>query len=189
MERLGTAGAGAAPTMVEQKIGYSESSAEATVLERQMERPAAKKSNAMLIAIAAVVVLTIIGGAVWMLRSGPETAPVATTTVAPGTEVTATAPTQAAIPGGQGILLLSAAPWGDLEKIVASDQKEVILSEDVRSTPAAIALKPGRYTVTQNGPSGRKSVDVEIEAGRRTPENVDMGKVDVDALTEEMTKP
>jgi eukaryotic-like serine/threonine-protein kinase len=193
MERLGTPG-GAAPTSVEAKMQWSDATppAEATVLERQFTGVTPPKKNKVAIfAIAAVVVIGIAIAAVMMMRK-PAPAPVASNTIAPSTtEVTTTGtPSNAPVPAGQGLLLLSASPWGDLDKIVSkSDQHEVALSDDLRSTPARIPLDPGSYSVTLSGPGGRKTIDVQIEAGKRTPHNIDMGNVDVDALAEEVSKP
>ena len=54
------------------------------------------------------------------------------------------------------------------------------------STPAKIELAPGHYIVTLAGPNGTKTIDVAIEAGKRTPQHVDMGKVDLDELAKEI---
>ncbi|HWS71601.1 MAG TPA: serine/threonine-protein kinase, partial [Thermoanaerobaculia bacterium] len=97
--------------------------AEATLLERQIDlRPGQapqKKNAAMLAAIAAAVVIALLAGGYFMTRK-PAPQAVVTTTAAPsGTQVTTTA--NAPIPAGQGALLLSASPWGELEKIVGAD--------------------------------------------------------------------
>ncbi len=174
MENLGAA----APTAVEQK--WAPQAAEPTVIERKI---APKKSNtAMIAAIAAVVVIAIVVGVVVMMKK--QTPATVATNTASGTQVTTTAP--APIAAGKGQLLLSAAPWGDIEKIVGSDQKSVALSDEESSTPARIDLAPGKYTVTLAGPSGTKTVDVNIEAGKNTKQNVDMGNIDVDTLTKEI---
>lgn len=191
MERLG--GASAAPTAVEAKWSGGGQQAEATVLERQYSpaAAAAPKKNPMLwVGVAAVVVLAILGG-VFVMKNKTDNPPVATNTgTVAGTQVTATAQPPLPIPGGQGLLLLSASPWGDLQKIVDSDQqKEVTLDEDVRSTPARIALDPGRYTVTVVGPKGSRTVDVQIEAGKRTPKHIDTDTIDYDSLADEVSKP
>jgi hypothetical protein len=162
--------------------------AEATVLERKLAPPPAekKKNTAMIAAIAAVVVLAIAIGAFIALKK-PDAAPVATTTTPAGTEVTTTASGLAA---GQGLLLLSASPWGDLDRIVSkADQKEVTLPADTLSTPARIALEPGSYTVTLNGPGAPKTIEVQIEAGKPTARHVPMADVDFDTLTREVTRP
>jgi serine/threonine-protein kinase len=165
MERLG----GAAPTAIEEKW-----------------TPEPKKKNtAMLGAIAAIVVIGLIIGGYFMLK--PKPTEIVTTTGTSGTEVTTTTMQPAPVPAGQGVLLLSASPWADLEKIVSkSDQKEVTLTDD--STPVSIALQPGDYSVTIKGPSGTQTIDVNIVAGQRTPRHVDTGGVDYDKLTEEVSK-
>jgi len=176
MENFGAA----APTAVEPK--WAPQAAEPTVIERKMTPDAPKKKNtAMIAAIAAVVVIAIVVGVVVMLK---KPAPAAVATNAPsGAQITTTG---ARIAGGKGSLLLSAAPWGDIEKIIGPDQKSVALSDDESSTPARIDLPPGAYKVTLAGPAGPKTVDVNIEAGKRTSQHVDMGSVDVDGLTKEI---
>jgi serine/threonine protein kinase len=190
IEKLGAAGS-AAPTVVESKVAWSNDPAAATVIERQIQPGAVapKKNTGMIVAIAAVLVLVIGAAAFFMTRKEPAPA-VVTNTAETGTVVTATAPnTNVPVPAGQGVLLLSAAPWGDLEKIVnAENQKPVSLSEDDLSTPARIELDPGKYTVTVKGPSGSKTVDVEIAAGQRVPQHLDMGNVNYDELTSELAK-
>lgn len=185
MERIGS---GAAPTSVEQKWTPQ---AEATVLERQIDMAPKKKNTAVIGAIAAIVVLAIALGA-WFALKNDDAATVATTTAAPSTtEVTATAPSSEPPPAGQGLLLLSASPYADLDKIVSKrNQKEIPLIEDYRSTPARIPLDPGNYTVTLSGPNGKQqTIDVEIQAGAKTHKKVDMGGVDYDALSKEVSKP
>ena len=164
--------------------------AEATVLERQIDmRPgeAPKKNTAMLAAIAAAVVIVLLAGGYFMLRKPAPPAVVTTTTAAPsGTQVTTTA--NAPIPAGQGALLLSASPWGELEKIVSADNKPVDLSDEKRSTPTRIDLDPGKYTVTLSGPKGPETFDVEIRAGEKVGKHETLGTVDYTELEKEMNK-
>jgi len=171
MERLG----GAAPTAIEEK--WKEGGPPA----RQA------RGTRALLPIAAVVVIALVLGGYFMMKK-PKPADVIATTTTAGTEVTTTAVTNTApIPGGQGVLLLSASPWADLEKIVnRNDQKEVTLTDD--STPAAILLEPGNYSVTVKGPGGTSTVDIQIEAGKRTSKHLDMGGVDYEKLSEEMSR-
>ena len=183
MERMATA---AAPTSIEQKWSPQ---AEATVLERQIDpAPPKKKNIAVIAAIAAVIAIVLIGGAMMLMRKPAVTpdGPIASTA---GTELTATGTTSTQpIPGDQGLLLLSASPWGELDRIVSkANQQEVPLPDEI-STPTRIALQPGEYRVTVNGPEGQKTIDVEIEAGKPTTRNVPMGGIDVDALTDELTR-
>jgi serine/threonine-protein kinase len=183
MERVSTV---AAPTAIEQRWSPQ---AEATALERQIEMaPPKKKNMAAIAAIAAVIVITIIGVVFMMNRKSPPATDVPIASTA-GTELTATGTTSTQpIPGDHGLLLLSASPWGELDRIVRkSDQKEMPLPAEP-STPTRVELKPGAYSVTVSGPQGRKTIDVEILAGKPTTRNVPMGGVDVDALAEELSK-
>jgi hypothetical protein len=179
MERLGGS---AAPTAAEPK--WSPQS-EATVIERQVAPP--KRNTALIAGIAAVIVVAVV--AIWFAtRPGAPVATPANTVVSTaGTEVTTTSPKP--ISGDQGVLLLSASPWGELDRIVSkASQQEVPLADDVRATPARIALEPGQYSVTVNGPQGSKTVDVEIRAGQPTRTNVPMGGVDFNELEKELTR-
>lgn len=170
MERLG----GAAPTAIEQKW------------TPPAEAPK-KKNIAMIAAIAAVVAIALAG---WLVfRDKPVDVVQTTTTATPGTDVTATS--IAPPPAGQGVLLLSATPWGELEKIIRTDdQREIVLPDDTRSTPARIPLDPGNYSVTVAGPNSKQAVvDVKIVAGQPTRRTIQMDRVDYDALAEEVSKP
>ena len=182
IERVGSQ---ASPTAAERKFG---SSAEATVLERQAAPP--KKNVAMIGGIAAAAVIVIGIGVAVMMRKPAATPPTATvgqpsTAVVTATAVTGTTP----VPAGQGVLLLSASPWADLENIInEKNKKPVDLSDEKRSTPTRIELDPGKYMVTVSGPIGKKTFDVQIDAGKRTPHWEDMGGVNFDDLQKEVTK-
>ncbi len=182
MERLVTQ---AASTQIEPKV----LTAEPTVMERQIAPP--KKSNtAMLGAIAAAIVVVLgLGG--WFLFRKPSAQPATPTAPVATTAVTTTAPAPANVPAGQGALLLSASPWGDIDKIVNDDNKQPIaLSDDNRSTPARLDLAPGKYLVTMSGPSGKTTTfDVRVDAGRTTAKSVDLGGVNFDELEKEVSKP
>jgi hypothetical protein len=195
MERLNAANA-AAPTAIEAKMTWGDATpqAEATVLERKIGAASpdapSKKNTAMIAGIAAVVVIAILVGVFVMTRK-PEPTPVVTTTTTAGTDVTSTAPRPPmSIAAGHGMLLLSASPWGELDRIVSkSDQTEVPLTSDNRSTPTRIQLKPGAYDITLSGPTGdMKTVEVNIIEGKPTEQHVPMSNVDFDALTQEVTK-
>ena len=95
----------------------------------------------------------------------------------------------APVPAGQGVLLLSASPWGDIEKIVDEKGMQVDLSEEKRSTPTRIELAPGKYSVTMVGPAKKETFDVEIAAGRRVPITKNLGGVDINELEKEVQKP
>jgi serine/threonine protein kinase len=173
-ERLSTS---AAPTVVESKWTNE---AQPTVLERQIGR---KKPNVMMMSgIAAVVVIAIAVGAI-MLRPKP---PIVEKSVVPpptsGTSIT--------VPAGQGVLLLSASPWGDIDKIVnEKNHAPIDLSDDKRSTPTGISLDPGSYLVTVKGPNDLlKTLDVQIKPGQNVKRNVDFGVVKLDDIQKEVTK-
>jgi len=179
MERLGAA----APTALEEKWSGAAPASGAEAGGRSGRR-------STFIAIAAVIAIALaIGGYVMLSKKKPVDV-VTTPTSTSGTEVTTTAATNTApIPGGQGVLLLSASPWAELEKIVSKDdQKEIPVTEEFSSTPARILLEPGSYTVTVRGPNGTQTGDVSIIAGRPTRKRFDMGGVDYDKLTEEVSK-
>lgn len=185
MERLDAPGA--APTAVEAKWTPSAAGAEATVLERQAQLAPKKKNTAMLAAAAALVVV-LLGVAGYVLTRKPAAQPDVVTGTASGTDITATG--AAPIPAGQGVLLLSASPWGDIEKIVSkNDRKEVPLTEEFSSTPARIHLPPGDYTVTLSNDKGTKTVDVTIQPGQSVRQRVDMDPVDYDQLLQDVKRP
>jgi hypothetical protein len=184
MERLDARGA--APTAVEAKYNPG-AQAEATVLERQYS-PAPAKSRMPLIAAAAALVLIIGAIAFFMTRKAAEPAVVTGPTATAGTEVTSTGST-APIAPGQGVLLLSASPWGEVERIVSKgDQKEVPLEDELSATPTRIPLAPGDYLVTLTGESGSQTIDVRIDAGKQTQRNVRMRDLNFDELTQEVTR-
>jgi hypothetical protein len=171
-------------TVVERMGGAS---AEPTVLERQMERP--KKNSMVIGAIAAAVVIALAIGGYVLTRPKPgggEThtgGPVVSTAAASGTQITATA----ASAGAQGKLLLSASPWGELEKIVNLDNhKAVDLSDEERSTPTTIDLDPGQYAITVRGPDRSQTIDVRIAAGQKLRRVVSTAKVNYDEIEKEV---
>ncbi|HKO01035.1 MAG TPA: hypothetical protein VJ032_05055, partial [Thermoanaerobaculia bacterium] len=193
VERLG--GASAAPTAVEQKWSGGNQAAEATVVERKYDGGAAaapaKSKTPIIAAIAAVLVLVIGGGAWFMLHKPQPTQPVPQTQPTASTEITSTAstPQGGTIPANQGVLLLSASPWGDLDKIVRKeDNRSVDLSEEKRSTPTRIELAPGQYLVSITGPKGTQTIDVKIDAGKPTAKNLELDTVNYDDLEKEMNK-
>ena len=190
VERLGTQ---SAPTVMESKGQWAptgSAAAEATVLERQMAPPAKKSNVGMMVAIAVTVVVLAGGGWFLLNRKQPSAASVQPTPSASSTaSVTATAALGTApIPAGQGALLLSASPWGELAGIVnEKNQKPVDLSDDKLSTPTRVDLEPGMYRVTLNGPNGPKTFDVQIDEGKRKPHHENFGGVDIGEIEKEMS--
>ena len=175
----------AASTQQEPKI-----TAEPTQIERQMTMPPPEKRfNATTIGAIAGAIAIVIGLYFMFRKPAPQpTAPVAPVA---STAVTTSAPAPANIPAGQGVLLLSAAPWGDIDKIVnQQNQQPVALNEDDRSTPARIDLAPGKYFVTMSGPAGKTTTfDVQVDAGKQTAKSVNLGDVNFDELEKEVSKP
>ncbi|HEX2060384.1 MAG TPA: serine/threonine-protein kinase [Thermoanaerobaculia bacterium] len=187
MERIN---AGAAPTAIEPKWSGGPQAAEPTVQERQLSPAelAPKKKNTAMLAAAAAVVLVLLAVGAWMLRKPAEAPPIAGPTDTAGTAITATAPSGGPIAPGEGVLLLSASPWGDIERIVSKNDQRVIPIEE-ESTPARIKLPPGDYTVTLRDNDGSKTIDVRVAAGRPTPQHVQMDDLDLDDITREVTRP
>jgi hypothetical protein len=172
-----------APTVAESKW---QGEAQPTVLERQF---APKKNNiGMFSAIAAAVIIAILATIIVMRPKAPA-AGGATTTVAGSTvEVTNTTGTTPPAPG-KGALLLSASPWGDIDKIVnEKNNAPVDLSDEKKSTPTRIDLAPGKYLVTLTGPNGKTTFGVQIDAGQKVPKAIDLGGVNLDELEKEVTK-
>jgi serine/threonine protein kinase len=177
VERLGGTSAGSTPTALESKFG----SAAPTVLERQFVAP--KKKTGLMIGIAAAALIAI-GLGVYFMRPKPGIQVTQTATPS-GTQITST-PT-GPVTAGHGVLLLSASPWGDVEKIVNLDsQKPVDLTDEKRSTPTAIELDAGKYAITVRGPEDSKTVDVNIEAGKRQRMRVNTANVNFDELEKEV---
>src|ERR1051326_1321156 len=146
MERLATQ---AAPTQLEPKV----LNAEPTVMERIA--PPKKSNKAMIGAIAAAIVIVLgVGGYLISRKPAPQPAP-APVPVA-STAITTTAPAPANVPAGQGALLLSASPWGNIDKIVDDRSKQpIVLNDADSSTPKRLDLAPGKCLVTMSGPAGK----------------------------------
>ncbi len=180
----------AAPTSAEPKWD-GPTGAEATMIERQMAPGSLprKKSNAgMMIGIAAVIVL-VLGGAgffIWKGRQPTELIGSPSTASVTTTGAISTAP----IGTGQGFLLLSASPWGNLEKIVDEKGKSIDLSDEKRSTPTRIDLEPGQYQVTVAGPNGNaQTQSVVVVAGKSVKPKFNLEDVNYDELAKEVAKP
>ena len=172
-ERLPTQ---SAPTVVESKWTGE---AQPTVLERQITTK--KKPNVMMMSgIAATVVIGIIVAALVLRQPGKKD----------GGVNPPPPPTSGSVVdvGPPGTLLLSASPWGNIEKIInAKNHAEVNLDDEKRSTPTGIELNPGRYLVTVQGPSESRTLDVQIPPGKKIKERIDFGGLNLDELQKEVT--
>jgi serine/threonine protein kinase len=195
MERFGAAGADA--TMVEPKAGWNAAS-DATVIEAKYQPKEGRKSFAM-IGIAAAVVVALLGAGIWTMSrhsTAPPAAAVPATAPAAGTVIDAgkgNVKPPSRVPGDQGVLLLSATPYGEIQKITDGSGKDVELRDEDRSTPARIELAPGKYQVTMVGPpdnSKSQTFPVEIHPGLTTPVkmNPKLGEVDYEKLQQEVAQ-
>jgi serine/threonine-protein kinase len=187
MERLTST---AAPTAAEQKWS-GPGAAEATMIERQVSPSsfAPKKSNAgMMIGIAAALVILLGGGYFLWTRTRPAAAPLAPVST---TIVTTTAPTSTApLPAGKGVLLLSASPWGELDKIIDDKGKSIDITDEDKSTPTSIKLDPGTYMVTMSDTKGTsKTMTITVEPGKQVKKRFDFDPVNFDELEKEVAKP
>jgi len=186
MERIAST---AAPTAAEQKWS-GPGAAEATMIERQVSPSSfapKKSSTGMIVGIAAALVI-VLGGAAFWWKSHQATTPVAPVST---TIVTTTAPTSSApIPSGKGVLLLSASPWGELDKIVDDKGKPIDITDEDKSTPTSIKLDPGNYTITMSDTNGKSQTkSVTVEAGKPVKKQFDFEKVNLDELEKEVAKP
>ena len=88
-------------------------------------------------------------------------------------------------------LLLSASPWGELEKIVDDKGKSIDITDDDKSTPTSIKLDPGQYAVTMSNPNNGKSqtMSVTVEAGKPVRKSFNLDTVNLDELEKEVAKP
>jgi len=177
---------GDAPTVMERLA----TQAAPTQLEAKMQAAPKEPNKAMLGAIAvAIAVVVAVGG--WLITHRQASQPAAPAVPIASTAVTTSAPAPANIPAGQGALLLSASPWGDIDKVVDDRNKQQIaLNEDDRSTPTRLDLAPGKYLVTMSGPAGKTTTfDVQVNAGKTTSKAINLGVVNFDELEKEVSKP
>ncbi|HJT16099.1 MAG TPA: serine/threonine-protein kinase [Thermoanaerobaculia bacterium] len=175
----------AAPTAVESKW---QGDAQPTVLERQA---APKKNKAAMLSVAAAAVVIAVVAAIMLTRPKPpihvDNNPKGSTgsISVNANNTTGTSPVSA----DKGALLLSANPWGDIEKIINENSKQPVdLSAEKTSTPTRIDLAPGKYSITMVGPNGKATFDVQIDAGKKIPKAVDLGGVNYDELEKDITK-
>lgn len=109
-------------------------------------RPALGRRRWPLVAglAAAAVVVVVVGVTVMRSRPGPAAAPSPVRSVPAGTPAPA--------PVGGGVLVVAAAPWGEVLSVRREDGVEVELPAQ-RATPMRLAVPAGRYTVTVRDPA------------------------------------
>ena len=91
---------------------------------------------------------------------------------------------------GKGVLLLSASPWGELDKIVDDKGKSIDITDEDKSTPTSIKLDPGKYTVTMSDTKGKsQTLSVTVESGQHVKKRFDFNTVNFDELEKEVAKP
>jgi hypothetical protein len=94
----------------------------------------------------------LVGAGLYFWMSQPKPIDGATATPQPPPSPTAPAPPVA---GPTGVLVIDAAPWGQVVEVVDSSGKHHEPS-DARFTPMALALPPGTYTIEVTNPSARE---------------------------------
>lgn len=143
-------------------------------------------------AIAAVVLLAVAGGIYFGTRPDvvPDVKPPVTGTP-PSTQTTisSTAP-PAGVSETDGLILLTATPYGRLEKILNVDTRrsfDLATGEDAE-TPLRLTLPAGKYEITLSNPQSKssKTLEVQVQARQSTSAHASLQKVDTKALTEEI---
>lgn len=117
-------------------------------------------SRRRLILAAAALGIAILGGLGIWLAVGGEATPAALPAV---TTAPASPPAPISAPD-QGTVLFEAVPWGEVAKILDQAGREMPLPAN-RFTPFALALPPGRYTVTLTHPDALASRSCALEIG------------------------
>lgn len=185
-------------TLIDKRGTLATSEAEATISERIGVPPVRTRRTGSILAIAAGGALVVATLAWFSLRPGtvgpgpgpgPNPTPPPNTTTMASTDVL---PPVGPIEGGEGLLVLNASPFGEIEQIIRADTGESIpLTADERSTPLRKPLPPGTYELTvmdDKGANSRK-ISVIVEAGKTTPQYVDFQKLDLDEVSKRILNP
>lgn len=189
-------GGSAAPTVIEKQFGY-DAHAEPTMLEQKFAAP--KKKTPIYAGIAAAIVAVAAGGVFMFNRKAPEVASnpaiVQTSTTSSAsaltpasTEETVEASSLPTVPG-EGVLLLSASPWGSIEEIVGVDGRKVDVAADQRTLPNRLTLPEGEYSLTVSDANGkRQTIKAKIAAGATVSQKAgqSLSKADLDKVIDEV---
>jgi len=103
--------------------------------------------------------------------------------------ISSTAP-PSGVSEGDGLILLTASPYGRLEKILNVETRrsfDLAAGEDAE-TPLRLTLPAGKYEITLSNPQSKasKTLEVQVEAKRSTSAHVKLQAIDTKALTEEI---
>ena len=187
VERVATAGGSGGATVIE---GLRPPR---TVADRPLAVPEQPKKKTGLYAAIAAVVLLAVGGGIYFgtrpdidkIAGPPETG----TPPHDQTTISSTAPP----PGmaeGDGLILLTASPYGRLEKILNVETRrsfDLAKGEDAE-TPLRLTLPAGKYEITLSNPQSKssKTLEVQVEAKQSTSAHASLQTIDTKALTEEI---
>ncbi len=185
VEHLGTS----APTLVEAKMGLppQHDDAAPTVIEKKFVQET-KSRKPLYAGLAAGAVLFAV--LAWFMFK-PKPAVLDPAMQQPITEVVTQTGSRAVpgLPEGEGILLISASPWGDVSSIRDKNNKEIQLTEDERDSPFRRSLPAGPYTITVADPDGvTKEVALTVNAGKETIHREVLKKISVDEAVAEVFK-
>jgi len=112
--------------------------------------PPARRRWPLVVGLAVIaVVAVIVGVAVW--RPGPAPGSAPTPVAAPPTEPMRTPVTA---PVADGVLVVTATPWGEIVSVKREDGLEVSVAVG-RTTPVRLTVPAGHYTVTVRDPATR----------------------------------
>lgn len=122
-------------------------------------RPLSSRGRRLVVAVAVLVASAVLALALaWrgaqVLRADRAAEPVEARPVAPAPQA----------PPAEGVLVVDAVPWGEVIRVTGPGGRSVSLPAD-GSTPLALALEPGTYTVEVSNPESLESrmcrVDLE----------------------------
>ena len=157
-----TVSGGVEPTIIDRKVTFDGS------------QPA--KSKLPLIAGLALILIVVIGGALYFLKSGDA----GTTTATTATTVVPVA--------SRGVVLLTS-PYGEKVSVQNLDTNQPV-SLSQTTVPLRAELEPGRYRFTfEDASGGSWSREIGVEAGKEARIEPQEMKVNLDQVVDEVVKP